>query len=140
MIGYKFTKAILQLASFGLLLLLEASGKTAALHQLAQAASQSWTHALTRDLARFLTTLSTPVALRWIELALAGDGLFSSFEGYVLYRGWKWGSWLVIAATGALLPFEIRELAVRASLSHGLLLAANTAIALYLVCRQLRET
>lgn len=139
-VWYKEIKAVAQLLGFGLLLGLELSGKTGAMHALARGLSENGTHALTRDLSRVVTTLSTPVAIRWIQLALLSDGLFSGFEGYALRKGWVWAPWMVIAATSALVPFEIRELVVRGSLTHAVILVVNLAIAGFLVTRQLRET
>ena len=56
-------------------------------------------------------------------------------EGWALHRRFRWAPWLVVVATGSLLPFEVVELVRR---PHALRLAVfvvNLTIVCYLATR-----
>jgi uncharacterized membrane protein (DUF2068 family) len=70
-------------------------------------------------------------------LSLAGfvyAGLFV-LEGVGLWYRSHWAEWLTAVETSLLLPFELWELFWRPSSIKAMVLAANLAIVLYLLCR-----
>lgn len=56
-------------------------------------------------------------------------------EGVGLWRGRRWAEWLTVVATASLVPLEIWELARRATIGKGAVLALNLAIVAFLVQR-----
>ena len=68
-----------------------------------------------------------------VATALAGDGLLSGFEGWVLARHYRWGPFLVLASTASFLPFEIVALFHHARPGRMALLILNVAIVAYLL-------
>lgn len=137
---YKTVKASVELSVVLLAIALWPFGLPALLHELTfgvqQHATSGWALSLSRALAGSVSTS------RGIELglmALGGDGALTGIEAWALQRGHWWGPWLVVLATGALLPFELFELVKKPHLSRLLLLAANAAIVVYLARRARRE-
>jgi uncharacterized membrane protein (DUF2068 family) len=45
--------------------------------------------------------------LRVLTLALAFDGLSSLVEGWAVWRRRPWAPWLIVVATGSLVPIEV---------------------------------
>lgn len=91
------------------------------------------------------------VALRWLEEFLTGSHLRSVgllalvyaavllTEGIGVWFEKRWAEWLMVCATGSLIPLEAYHLVVHPSLAKVALIAANTAIVVYLA-RLLRQT
>ena len=84
-------------------------------------------------LARLLTSASTGHRLWAVVVALLADGALSLVEGWALLRGHWWGPWLVVAASGSLLPLELVELVRKPHLGRAILLLVNLVIVIYLV-------
>jgi len=59
--------------------------------------------------------------------------LLNLLEAYGLHRRLRWAEWLTVIATGALIPFEIYEVAHRFTLVRVGALILNLAIVVYLV-------
>jgi len=129
---YKAVKAALQLALALILLVLLPRGLPDELHALAGALRQHLTHAWAVELAALLERGSTRHGVVLASIALGLDGSLTAVEAAALRSGRAWGPWLVVVATGALLPFEVIELARSLRPSRALLLAVNLAIVLYL--------
>jgi uncharacterized membrane protein (DUF2068 family) len=111
-------------------------------HRLAGAAEQlrhHATHAWSLALARLLVRASTPRGLWTMVVALLADGVVSLIEGWALLHGRWWGPWLVVVATGALLPYELFAVARHPHLGRVALLVVNLAIVVYLARTALRE-
>ena len=68
-------------------------------------------------------------------VALLFDGALTLGEGWALRRGLAWAPWLVVVATGSLLPFEIVELMRHPRPIRMLILLANLIVVGYLVAR-----
>ncbi|MBI5545299.1 MAG: DUF2127 domain-containing protein [Deltaproteobacteria bacterium] len=66
--------------------------------------------AWSRRLAEMVFEETTPGRLHLAALAIGLDGVLTGVEGWSLRRGYRWAPWLVIAATGSLLPWELVEL------------------------------
>ncbi|MET0591778.1 MAG: DUF2127 domain-containing protein [Polyangiaceae bacterium] len=114
-------------------------GADARLREWAIALSEHATHAWAIRLADAVVRTASPRALELGAAALLCDGAFTSFEGFALYRGYRFAPWLVIVATAAFLPLEIYEMAERFRAGKALLFVANAAVLVYLTRRTLRE-
>lgn len=80
--------------------------------------------------------------LRAIEFGTFFYAVLHSVEGLGLVLGYHWAEYLVIVATGSLVPFEIYEMARKFTAIRFGLFLANVAIVVYLVwmlTRQHRE-
>jgi len=136
---YKAVKAVLQLALALILVVLLPRGLPGELHALAEALHQHVTHAWALELATLLEQGSTRHGVVLASIALGLDGSLTAVEAAALRSGRSWGSWLVVVATGALLPFEVVELTRSLRPSRALVLAVNLAIVLYLTRRTWHE-
>lgn len=132
---YKAVKAVLQLGLALILIALLPRGLPDQLHALAGALRQHVTHAWAVELATLLERGSTRHGVVLASFALGLDGSLTAVEAAALRSGRAWGPWLVVVATGALLPFEVFELLRSLQASRALLLAVNLAIVLYLTHR-----
>jgi uncharacterized membrane protein (DUF2068 family) len=86
--------------------------------------------------------LASLLSLRHIELtglALVLDGLLALLEGWALRRSRWWGPWLVVVATGALVPFEIVAVVRHVRLTRLAVLLLNLGIVAFLGRKALLE-
>jgi uncharacterized membrane protein (DUF2068 family) len=138
-IWYKAVKAGLQL---GLALLLGALlpfGLAAKVARFADVLHAHVTHGWAMRLADLLASHSNPRSIQLALTALGLDGALTTLEAWALARDKWWGPWLVVAATGCLLPFEVYEFWRVPRVSRALVFALNLAILLYLARRALGE-
>lgn len=91
------------------------------------------------QLADVLVRASTRRGLWTLFVALIADGVLTLVEAWALIRGHWWGPWLVVVATGSLLPFEVVALVRHPHVSRVLLLVVNMLIVAYLGRKALRE-
>lgn len=138
-VGCKFMKSAVELAAGALLLILPTARIQGALRILALGLGEHATEAWSRALAGVLVRATTPRHIELIAAALVLDGLISAFEGWSLRTGYRWGQWLVILATSAILPFEVVGLVRRFSAWRIVILLANGAIVMYLLHRLVRQ-
>jgi uncharacterized membrane protein (DUF2068 family) len=136
---YKAIKAVSQLALALILIVLLPRGLPDELHALAGALRHHVTHAWALELAALIERGSTRHGVVLASIALGLDGSLTALEAAALRSGRSWGPWLVVVATGALLPFELLELVRSLRPSRALLLAINLAIVLYLTRRAWHE-
>jgi uncharacterized membrane protein (DUF2068 family) len=137
-IAYKMTKGVLWFVLAVVLLVMMRMGLSGKLEGAAEQFrhhSQAWAIGL----AELLTRASTPRGLETIVVALVADGALSLVEGWALIYGHWWGPWLVVVATGSLLPIEVVALARHAHVGRALILVVNVAIVMYLGRKALRE-
>jgi uncharacterized membrane protein (DUF2068 family) len=135
---YKVAKALLEFACAIGLVVLAATGEMETLrvlaHQLREDLASRWSLLLGRALGAL-----TNRGVHLVELGLALDGLVSAVEGWTLWRGYRWGAWLVVVATAAPLPLEV----VAISRSHRpwrvLLAAVNAVVVVYLTRQIVRR-
>jgi len=90
-------------------------------------------------LADLLVRASTQRGLWTLFVALIADGVLTLVEAWALLKGHWWGPWLVVVATGSLLPFELVALVRHPHVPRVLLLAVNLLIVGYLGRKALRE-
>lgn len=138
-IGYKTLKASLQLGFASLLCALLPFGLPEKVATFAGALRGHGTHGWALHLAELLLLNSTTKRIELTIVALALDGALTAVEGWALWRGKRWGPWLVVVATGSLLPFEVYEFWREPRLSRALIFALNLAILMYLARRAARE-
>ena len=96
-------------------------------------------HAWSLHLADLVVRASSRRALWTIVVALLADGALTLVEGWALVHGHWWGPWLVVVATGSLLPFEILALVRHPHVVRALVFVVNIAIVVYLARTALRE-
>jgi uncharacterized membrane protein (DUF2068 family) len=135
---YKALKGALQLMLAATVIVLVLTGRTAslpdALEQLAHTMSRAWS----ADLLAAIARVATRGHLELTAAALAADGILTSIEGWALWRGHWWGRWVVVVATGCLIPFEVAAIVrhVHAPIGHRVFdvaaLVVNIVIVAYL--------
>jgi uncharacterized membrane protein (DUF2068 family) len=135
---YKLSKAILQACAAIALGLAIRAGAAPRVADLALALADHSVHPVVVRVARWLSVIVTPSHLHVLVLLLAGDALVSAAEGWVLRQGYPWGSWLVVIATGSLLPFELYEIVVHPKLGRVILFFVNAAIVITLAASRRR--
>jgi uncharacterized membrane protein (DUF2068 family) len=91
------------------------------------------------ELADLVVRAASRRGLATIVVALLADGSVSLLEGWALWHGHWWGPWLVVVATGSLLPFEVVAIVRKAHPIRIVLLFVNLAIVVYLARKALRE-
>jgi uncharacterized membrane protein (DUF2068 family) len=139
-ITYKLIKGAVQLLLAAVLFVgIERGVASDWLHALALLARHHLASAASVRLAELLVAVSTPHRLGLSVLALGCDGALTTLEGVALQRGHWWGPWLVVAATGSLLPYELFELVRHPRVGRALLVLVNAAVVAYLGWRALRE-
>lgn len=138
-IAYKLVKAAGEVGAAVLIAALVAAGLASDLHAIAEQLRRHVVHAWSIWVANLLLRALGARSLELVSAALWLDGAFSFLEGWALHRRWWWGPWLVVVATGALVPFEIIALVRRVHVGRILLLAINLAIVVYLARRTYRE-
>ena len=97
------------------------------------------THAWSLRLSEWLFLVVTRSHFAVASIALALDGLLTTVEAWGLHRRRRWAEWLVVVASGLLLPVEVFELAQGIRITRVLLLGINLAIVTYLSIRLRRE-
>jgi uncharacterized membrane protein (DUF2068 family) len=134
-VAYKAAKAIVEVAVGTALFLLAVSGEIATLQD---ATRQLETHVASRWsllAARELSTVLTEHAVHLLAIGLLLDGVLSAVEGWSLWRGYRWGAWLVVLATATPLPLEVMEIARTHRASRVALALVNVAVVTYLARR-----
>lgn len=135
-IAYKWLKALLQIGIAVMLFIGASRGLATQLASLATElrahAVHAWSAAAAGALLRFV---AHPHDLVLVATALAADAVVSVVEGWVLFRGYSWGPWVVVGATASVVPFEIVAMAHHFNPTRFALFAINVAIVVYLVRR-----
>jgi len=135
-IVYKAIKAPLVLA-LAVVLTLNPVGT---LHTLEHAVHElSEGGALLGRLARFIDAHLTRRALGHGALLAWLDGLTTSLEAFLLWRGKAWGEWLVVVGLGALVPFELEAIVRHPSFARCFAAALNAVVVAYLIRLRLAE-
>jgi uncharacterized membrane protein (DUF2068 family) len=136
---YKAIKASAQISLALLLVVAWPLGLTERLQEvttwLRDHATHGWAIRAAAGLAEWLTAGDGKRRLEFTIVALGLDGMLTGIEAWALYRARWWGPWLVVAATGSLLPFEIYELFRRPQISRVVIFVINLAILVYLARR-----
>ena len=136
---YKGIKAAAEVTLSIGLILIATTGEVTALRELAIQLKENLASRWSLLLGRALAALFSARGIHLLEIGLALDGLVSAVEGWSLWRGYRWGPWLVLAATATPLPLEVHEIARSHHASRAALALVNLAVVLYLA-RDLRRT
>lgn len=134
-IVYKFARAGLSVLGAIALGVLSAAGVTDEVATFVQNIHDHAASRLSLSLSELALTGLVPVHLFVFIAALGLDSGVLFVEGFALMRGWWWGPWLVSAASGVLLPFEVAAIVEHVSPTRILLLLINVAIVVYLLRR-----
>jgi uncharacterized membrane protein (DUF2068 family) len=135
-VGYKLAKAAAALSLGVLLLFLGSAGLAHELREVAAALRHHFAAAWSVELSEALVRAAGGRHLLVVAVALLLDGVSSLVEGWALHRRYRWSRWLIVAATSALLPFEVLSLFRRLSLGRFAILLVNAAIVAYLARRR----
>ncbi len=138
-IAYKTVKGAVELALSIMLVAAVAGGLADMLQEFAIGLRLHVTRAWSFTVAEFLFNAATRDNLQLVSLALGMDGLLTFIEGWGLHLRKRWAPWLVVLASGFLLPFEVLELSHGVSLGRVLVLLVNLAIVAYMASRVIRE-
>jgi uncharacterized membrane protein (DUF2068 family) len=137
-IGYKLVKAGVWLVLAVVILVLMQMGLADHLLGLAEHLRHH-AHAWSLFFARLVVSAASQRGLWTIVVALIADGCVSLVEGWALLHGRWWGPWLVVVATGTLLPFEVVAFVRHPHAVRAAIFAVNAAIVLYLARKAIRE-
>jgi uncharacterized membrane protein (DUF2068 family) len=136
---YKLLKGVAQIALGVVLFALVMAGHADALQGLAETlrhhASQAWA----LRVASFLVRVATPRHVELTAVALLLDGALSGVESWALHTRRWWAEWLVVIASGSLLPYEIYELFRHVRVGRLVVLIVNAVIVVYLARRAWRR-
>lgn len=136
---YKAVKGALEIALSGALVALLLLGLAGSIQHFAAGLQRHFSRAWSVYLAQMVMRVATRHRVEVTSIALVLDGLLSMVEGWALWRGHWWGPWLVVVASGSLLPFEIYEMVVHARVSRIGLFVLNLVIVVYLAKNALHE-
>jgi len=75
----------------------------------------------------------TPRRIDLLGAGALGYAVVCAVEGWGLHRRKRWGEWLTVILTCSLLPLELYEIAVHATIGKLVALVVNAAIVLYLL-------
>ncbi len=132
-VAYKAVKTVVELGLALGLVILAATGELATLRELAHQLRENVLSRWSIVAGRALAALVSERAVHVLRIGLTLDAALSAVEGWSLWRGYRWGPWLVVAATSLPLPLEVREIARRGSAWRVAVAALNVAIVLYLL-------
>jgi uncharacterized membrane protein (DUF2068 family) len=138
-IAYKLVKAVLEaglgVAAVWILVRGVEAGAATLAEMVMEHVARNWALAA----ATIIVRSGTSGHVKFIAIIAFADAALSAVEGLALRAGRWWAPWLVVFATGALLPWEIWELAVRPTWIRGVLFVINLAVVVYLLREVARE-
>ena len=137
---YKLIKAVAEALAGIAALVAIYMGAEALAASLAQMLLDHATHEWALELAQLIEFAGTRHNLHLVVFAAFADAGLSAVEGLALRAGRWWAPWLVVVATGTLLPWEIAEIVRHPHWSRVLLLVLNLAMLIYLLLGALRES
>lgn len=138
-IVYKLVKAVAEAGLGGAALWLVLRGAEAGAATLAEVLLEHFTGAWALRAATLVVRAATSTHVKFVAAASFADAALSAVEGLSLRAGRWWAPWLVVIATGSLLPWEVWEILRRPTWSRALLLAVNMAVVVYLLRGVARE-
>lgn len=138
-IAYKTAKGAGELALAVALAILAARGLAETLQDFAISMRLHVTREWSVKLAEILLVESTPKHLEVAAVALGLDGVLTFAEGWGLHLRKPWAPWLVVLASGLLLPFEVASLRRGIKPGRAILFVINLAIVAYMARRVLED-
>ena len=138
-IVYKLCKAVLEALLGVAAVILIAHGAEAGAATLAEVLLEHVAGGWALKAATLIVVAATSGHVKFIAVAAFADAVLSAVEGLALRAGRWWAPWLVVIATGALLPWELWELARNPKVGRAVILLANLAVVAYLLRNVARE-
>jgi uncharacterized membrane protein (DUF2068 family) len=132
---YKFAKAASQVAAAVVIIVALQFDLTIKLVHVVAMIANHLTSQMALRAARFVLAHLSSGTIGFTAAALAADAVISVVEGWALYHRHWWGPWLVVLATGSLIPLEVYELVRKVRLGRAIILVLNVAVVVYLVIR-----
>jgi uncharacterized membrane protein (DUF2068 family) len=136
---YKLIKAGLALAFAVVLWGLVVEGETDRLVGVVETVRHHLTAAWSLELVDALVTAADRHHIEFFAAAITLDGALTLVEWYALHTGRPWGEWLVVVATGSLIPFELGAIVRHRRLGRVVLLFLNLAIVVYLTRNAMKK-
>jgi uncharacterized membrane protein (DUF2068 family) len=132
-IAYKLVRASVALVAGITLLTLLVTRFDDAIRQALSGLEERAMNALTEGFSAGALWAVEPDHILGLGALLTLDGLITFVEGWALLRGWRWGVWLVVAASSLLIPFELASLVEKITILRTLALVINVTIVGWLV-------
>jgi len=132
-IDYKLFKAAAEVVAGIVLVALLLRGTEAAAATLAQIVIDHVSRAWALQAATAIVLTGTTGHLKIAAAGAFADAALSAVEGFALRAGRWWAPWLVVVATGALLPWELLEVIRKPGWLRLAILAVNGAVVAYLL-------
>jgi uncharacterized membrane protein (DUF2068 family) len=136
---YKLIKAVVETLLGIAAVWLLARGAEAGAATLAEVLIEHFTGGWSLEAATLIVVAATTGHVKFVALAAFADAVLSAIEGLALRAGRWWAPWLVVIATGALLPWELWELARSPRWGRVVILLINVAVVAYLLRTVVRE-
>jgi uncharacterized membrane protein (DUF2068 family) len=138
-IDYKLIKAVAEAALGIVLLVFLLRGAEAGAATLAQMVIDHSSRAWALQAATAIVLTGTTPHLKLATAGAFADAVLSAVEGLALRAGRWWAPWLVVIATGALLPWELIRALRRPGWLRVAVLVINAAVVVYLLRTVARE-
>ena len=138
-IVYKLVKAVAEAGLGVVAVWLIVRGAEAGAASLAQVVLEHFSGGWALRMATLLVRVGTSGHVKFVAAAAFADAALSTVEGLALRAGRWWAPWLVVLATGLLLPWEAWELLRRPAVLRAAVLAVNIAVVAYLLVVVARE-
>lgn len=132
-IDYKLFKAAAEVVAGIVLVALLLRGTEAAAATLAQIVIDHVSRAWALQAATAIVLTGTTGHLKIAAAGAFADAALSAVEGFALRAGRWWAPWLVVVATGALLPWELLEVIRKPGWLRLAILVVNGAVVAYLL-------
>jgi uncharacterized membrane protein (DUF2068 family) len=132
-IVYKLAKAVGEAGLGFVAVWLILRGAEAGAASLAEVVLEHFTGGWALKLATLLVRAGTSRHIQFVAGAAFADAALSAVEGLALRAGRWWAPWLVVCATGSLLPWEVWELYRRPAVLRVIVLIVNIGVLVYLL-------
>jgi uncharacterized membrane protein (DUF2068 family) len=138
-IAYKLFKAVLEALLGVVATYMVVRGAEAGAATLAEVILEHFTRNWAVAVAKLIVRGGTSGHVKFVALFAFGDAVLSAVEGLALRAQRWWAPWLVVIATGSLLPWEVWELINRPNWIRLTLFIINVAVVAYLLRGVVRE-
>lgn len=138
-IDYKLIKAAVEAIAGVVLLAFLMRGAEAGSATLAQFVMDHSSRAWALQAATAIVVTGTTAHLKVATAGAFADAVLSAVEGLALRAGRWWAPWLVVIATGSLIPWEAIEAVRRPGWLRITILLINSAVVLYLLRTVVRK-
>ena len=136
---YKGIKAVVQIILAIALVVASGEKTLGQVHDYLIDLQQHVVSAWSQHLVAWIVKMVTPGHVHFAALVCGVDAILSGVEGWALHTRRVWGEWLVVFATGGLIPFELYEIIEKPKVGRALLMVVNIGVVWYLARRQWRR-